>query len=84
MGAASGDLPEGQGPPLETGMSPRGGDPQEGQGFGQGAARGVCGGAVLTLCPASPMLRTKAVDSEVQERTVSVRPSRKSRVMEAS
>lgn len=40
--------------------------------------------AVLTVCAGSAMLRTKAVDSAVQERTVSVRPSRNSRVMDAS
>ena len=73
----NGDLPEGWGPPQ--------GWDQQGEGRCwlrpglQGQPR-----APLTLCRASAMLRTKAVDSAVQDLTVSVRPSRKSRVMEAS
>lgn len=60
--------------------------PTEGRG---GAAEGAgwsraWGGRTLTLQLGSLMLSTKAVASLVQERTVSVRPSRKSRVMEAS
>ena len=42
------------------------------------------GQAEPTVCVGSIMASTKLHDSVVQERTVSVLPSRKSRVMEAS
>lgn len=44
----------------------------------------VRGAALLTVRWGSVMASTKLQDSEVQDRTVSVLPSRKSRVMEAS
>lgn len=44
----------------------------------------MCQNPGLTVQVLSSMARTKAVDSMVQERTVSVRPSRNMRVIEDS
>ncbi len=45
---------------------------------------GVCVYIALTLVLSSPIAFTNAVDSQVHERTVSVRPSRNMRVMDDS